>query len=104
MISYGFGFSDCRIIPVAVGGAKVITLLILKPFVKSDPPSGWLLAIGSVTLVYAMYASRALLFIYAYKCRLLRCAFKAWNIRLREQLNPLQYGKRLSNESSWSKI
>jgi hypothetical protein len=42
---------------------------------------------GMVVIIYAMYASRAMLFFFVFKCKLLRHCIKVYNTRLRNELN-----------------
>lgn len=69
----------------------VLVLRILIPNVDQDYE--WICrSFGMVIILYAMYASRSLLFFFVFKCKILRYCIKVWNSRLREELqgSPIQ--------------
>ncbi|CAG7712545.1 unnamed protein product [Allacma fusca] len=106
-------FYHFKILRQAVGGAEVIALLCLKPFIGNVLNSNmgdrhsWfpaMSAIANFALVYSMYASRALLFLYAYKCKLLRFTFKKWNQRVEKLLDENPYEMESSILKNWENL
>lgn len=71
-------------------GAALFGTLAIRPWLNEQQLKNveeWKLRIfGIVVIIYGVYASRAFLFIFCFKCRLLRGLFKLWNERLIELL------------------
>ena len=84
--SYAFNYLGHR-------ASVMVATLVLSPFVDVAAVAARPTGFGSVyylfglfTLLYGIYASRSVLFVYLFKLRLLRHAFRVWNRRLKEQL------------------
>lgn len=84
-------YTLCSFIPIVRGISSLVTLLTLRLFIPGIhdvivPEPSLLSILGLVISLYVIYASRALIFIFTFNCRLLRHCFKAWNERLKHQL------------------
>ena len=88
--SWNYIFSHLGIIR---GGAMLVGLLSLRPLNPLFHPETVeeLKSLGSsvrlfgvIVILYSVYASRAFLLLFSFKCKLLRHALKEWNARFRE--------------------
>ncbi|CAL8110942.1 unnamed protein product [Orchesella dallaii] len=82
MIYYAYTWK----IPLVRDGAALFGSLAILPLLPGHELKKheiWKLRVfGVVTIIYAVYASRAFLFLFCFKCRLLRSLFRVWNSRL----------------------
>lgn len=76
-------------------GATLFGTLVIRPLLSQQQlrttPEWRLRVFGILMIIYCVYASRAFLFIFCFKCRLLRSMFRAWNQRLAKYLDSKEF-------------
>lgn len=72
-------------------GATLFGTLVIRPLLSQQQllvtPEKGVQVFGILIIIYFVYASRSILFVFCFKCRLLRNMFQVWNERLSKYLN-----------------